>query len=71
MPDLYLDVAIFPDRIAGRSLRDGVDHSGGKVEIPFHNPRDGEIFEFRVYAGGSPSEARPRFKGVVIRYAGY
>jgi len=71
VPDLYLDVAIFPDRITGRSLRDGGDHSGGRVEIPFQNPRDGEIFEFRVYAGGAPSDARPSFKGVVIRYAGY
>jgi SAM-dependent methyltransferase len=71
VPDLELDVAIFPDRIAGRSLRDGGDYSNGRVEIPFHNPRDGEIFEFRVYAGGSASEARPKFKGVVVRYAGY
>jgi len=71
VPDLYLDVAIFPDRITGRSLRDGGDYTGGKVEIPFTSPRDGEIFEFRVYVGGSPSDARPRFKGVVVRYAGY
>ena len=71
VPDLHLDVAIFPDAIAGRSLRDGADHMGGKVEIPFTSPRDGEIFEFRVYAGGSTSEAKPRFKGVRLRYAGY
>jgi len=71
VPDLYLDVAIFPDRITGRSLHEGGDHSNGRVEIPFRNPRDGEIFEFRVYAGGSPSDARPSFRGVVIRYAGY
>lgn len=71
VPDLYVDVAIFPDRITGRGLRDGGDYSGGKVEVPFHNPRDGEIFEFRTYAGGESSNARPRFKGVLIRYAGY
>jgi len=71
VPDLYLDVAIFPDAITGRSLRDGADHSSGVVEIPFTSPRDGEIFEFRVYAGGSTTEARPRFKGVKIRYAGF
>ena len=70
VPDLLLDVAIFPDRIAERSLRDGGNYADGKVEIPFTSPRDGEIFEFRVYAGGS-SDARPRFKGVVVRYAGY
>ena len=68
--DLILDVAIFGERIVMRSLRDGGDYSGGKVEIPFTSPRDGEIFEFRVYAT-DPSETRPRFKGVVIRYAGY
>jgi len=71
VPDLYLDVAIFPDATTGRSLRDGADHSGGVVEIPFTNPRDGEIFEFRVYTGSSTGDARPRFKGVKIRYAGY
>ncbi len=71
VPDLYLDVAIFPDAIAGRALRDGADHSGGVVEIPFTSARDGEIFEFRVYSGGAASDARPRFKGVKIRYAGY
>jgi SAM-dependent methyltransferase len=71
VPDIFVDVAIFPDPIAGRSLRDGGDYSAGKVEIPFRNPRDGEIFEFRVYAGATASAARPTFKGVVIRYAGY
>lgn len=71
VPDLYLDVAIFPDRITGRAVRDGADHSGGKVEVPFTNPRDGEIFEFRTYNGGEASASRPRFKGVRIRYAGY
>ena len=71
VPDLYLDVAIFPDRITGRGLREGGDCSNGKVEIPFTNPRDGEIFEFRTYVGSQTSDARPRFKGVLIRYAGY
>jgi len=71
VPDLYVDVAIFPDGITGRRLRDGGDHSNGKVELPFTNPRDGEIFEFRTYSGGEASSTRPRFKGVLIRYAGY
>jgi SAM-dependent methyltransferase len=70
VPDLLLDVAMFTQRIAERSLRDGGDYSAGKIEIPFSNPRDGEIFEFRIYAAGT-SEARPTFKGVVVRYAGY
>lgn len=71
VPDLIVDVAIFPDRITGRGLRDGGDYTNGRVEIPFTNPRDGEIFEFRTYAGGETSSQRPRFKGVLIRYAGY
>jgi len=71
VPDLYVDVAIFPDRITGRGLRDGGDYSSGKVELPFTNPRDGEIFEFRTYIGAEASPSRPRFKGVLIRYAGY
>jgi hypothetical protein len=68
---LHLDVAIFPDRITERSLADGGDYTSGKIEIPFRNPRDGEIFEFRVFAGRAFRDARPRFKGVVVRYAGY
>jgi len=71
VPDLHLDVAIFPDRITERSLADGGDYTSGKIEIPFRNPRDGEIFEFRVFAGRAFRDARPRFKGVVVRYAGY
>jgi SAM-dependent methyltransferase len=71
VPDLILDVAMFTERLEMRALRDGGDYSNGKVEIPFHNPRDGEIFEFRIYVAGSASDARPKFKGVVVRYAGY
>ena len=71
VPDMYVDVAIFPDRITGRGLRDGGDYSSGRVEVPFTNPRDGEIFEFRTYIGREASPTRPRFKGVLIRYAGY
>jgi SAM-dependent methyltransferase len=72
VPDLVLDVAMFTERLEVCELRNsGQDHSGGKIEIPFHNPRDGEIFEFRIYVGGAASEARPKFKGVVVRYAGY
>ena len=72
VPDLVLDVAMFTERLEVRELRHGnQDHADGKIEIPFHNPRDGEIFEFRVYSGGSASQARPKFKGVVVRYAGF
>jgi len=72
VPDLVLDVAMFTQRLEVRELRHGdQDHADGKIEIPFRNPRDGEIFEFRVYSGGSASQARPKFKGVVVRYAGY
>jgi hypothetical protein len=72
VPDLVLDVAVLGERIAVTELsRDGRDHASGKVEIPFTAPYDGAIVEFRVYVGGSTSEARPRFKGVVVRYAGY
>jgi hypothetical protein len=72
VPDLVLDVAMFTHRIEARELRQGGhDYAGGKIEIPFNNPRDGEIFEFRIYVGGSASAARPKFKGVVVRYAGY
>ena len=72
VPDLVLDVALFGDRIAGLELhRSGMDHGSGKVEIPFTNPRDGEIVEFRVFVGGAVSGLRPKFKGVVVRYAGY
>lgn len=70
VPDLLLDVAMFTERLEARALRDG-DYASGKVEIPFHNPRDGEIFEFRIYVANATSEARPKFKGVVVRYAGY
>ena len=72
VPDLVLDVAVLGERIAVAEPRhDGHDHASGKVEIPFTAPYDGAIVEFRVYVGGSTSEARPRFKGVVVRYAGY
>jgi SAM-dependent methyltransferase len=74
VPDLVLDVALFGKRIAVAELRRGEqDYTSGKIEIPFTNPRQGEIFEFRVYVGGSvpASDAPPKFKGVVVRYAGY
>ena len=70
--DLVLDVALLGERIAMvEPGRDGRDHQDGKVELPFTSPYDGAIIEFRVYVGGSTSDARPRFKGVVVRYAGY
>ncbi|HMI20266.1 MAG TPA: class I SAM-dependent methyltransferase [Sphingomonas sp.] len=74
VPDLVLDVALFGERIAMTELRRGdQDYTSGKIEIPFTNPRHGEIFEFRVYVGGSVpvSDAWPKFRGVVVRYAGY
>jgi SAM-dependent methyltransferase len=70
VPDLLLDVAMFAERLESCELRRG-DYTSGKVEIPFTCPRDGEIFEFRIYVAGEASDARPKFKGVVIRYAGY
>jgi hypothetical protein len=50
--------------------KDGRDFSSGKIELPFTNPKDGEIFEFRTYSGGTTSDQKPKFKGVVVRYAG-
>jgi SAM-dependent methyltransferase len=69
IPDMVVDVAHFAERIASaRPTR--AEHRDGKVTVPFHNPEDGGIFEFRIYAGGKASRSRPRFKGVVVRYAG-
>ena len=70
VPDLVLDVALFGERVAMVELRE-LDAGSGKIEIPFANPRNGEIFEFRVYVGGATSPLRPKFKGVVVRYAGF
>jgi hypothetical protein len=57
VPDLVFDVAL----------------SGERIAIPFSTPRYREIFEFRFYVGGSvpASDARLKFRGVVVRYAGY
>ncbi|HWI86648.1 MAG TPA: class I SAM-dependent methyltransferase [Sphingomonas sp.] len=71
VPDLVLDIGMFGERLVAVELcSDGRDFSDGRIEIPFTNPTDGEIFEFRTYVGGTTSEARPKFKGVVVRYAG-
>jgi SAM-dependent methyltransferase len=71
VPDLVLDVAMFAERVAMVELRwEKRDFSSGKVEVPFTNPRNGEIFEFRIFSGAKESDLRPRFRGLVLRYAG-
>lgn len=71
VPDLVLDVAQFGERIAMVELRRGQhDYASGRIEIPFTSPAHGEIFEFRTYVGGTNTDQRATFKGVVVRYAG-
>ncbi|WP_162875551.1 methyltransferase domain-containing protein [Sphingomonas crusticola] len=71
VPDLILDIGMFAERLTMIELKkDGRDFSSGIIELPFTNPKNGEIFEFRTYIGGTTSEAKPKFKGVVVRYAG-
>ena len=71
VPDLVLDVALIGERVAVANLPGHAGAEQGKIEIPFTSPHDGAIFEFRVYSGGSTADARPSFKGVLVRYAGY
>ncbi|WP_420139414.1 methyltransferase domain-containing protein [Sphingomonas sp.] len=71
VPDLVMDVAMFAERIAVVELRwEKRDLSSGKIEVPFTNPRNGEIFEFRIFSGANESPLKPKFKGLVLRYAG-
>lgn len=70
-PKMLLDVAEFADRVASLWIEGEVRdqfYRTGRAVIPFTNPKEQGIFEFRIYSPRKGSAARPHFKGVVVRY---
>lgn len=71
-PDMMLDVGKFgtPLEIFRTKGEAGEEFfRTGKATLRFHNDENGTIFEFRVWAPGKGSPARPHFQGIVLRYA--
>ena len=70
-PEMLLDVGEYGEQITKLWIKGDVKerfYATGRATVLFHCPKDQGIFEFRVYAPGEPSQARPRFRGAVVRY---
>lgn len=70
-PEMRVDVAEFGNIVADQRIEHDVKerfYDTGRVTVPFDSDKDQGVFEFRVYAPGITSPARPRFRGAVVRY---
>lgn len=70
-PEFLVDVGEYGEQVAQQWIKDAAKDAmfaTGRVTVPFDCNKEQGIFEFRVYAPGEPSPARPRFKGAVVRY---